>query len=244
MFVLLCCAVGKESFTATDALQYIFGLPAPQDSSNVGVLSPKAIRLSLQTVLLSLPPEHRAVLVHARGVGLDLVALVRQVAATKLCVAGTEEEYLGKKKKLKKSKKDQEKLNGTNGAAVFNARLDGVITPVVESTLCCDLELAASQQQSGREHGTLCPLGYAPLPTTSTAPGSSASSTGRGAGLMSMSWAEVLESCGPGNASTVQSKHWAGGGADGEREADSSQSHCVRVDPWLLARVRASLLKH
>lgn len=184
-------------------------------------------------------------LVHARGVGLDLVALVRQVVAAKLRVTGTEEEYLGKKKKLKKSKKDQEKLNGANGAAVFNARLDGVITPVVESTLCCDLELAASQQQSGREHGTLCPLGYAPLPTTSAAAaGSIASSTGRGAGLMSMSWAEVLESCGPGNASTIQSKHWAGGGADGEGEADSSQSHCVRVDPWLLARVRASLLKY
>lgn len=217
---------------ATDALQYIFGLSSapssPQDSSQGGAAGLKDARLNLQRTLLSLSAEQCAVLDHARTIGLDLNRLVRKVAVATMVDQATSSD-----ENIKMSNDANNQVSGVKAAAI--ASVDGAQSPaaVIETTLfwdpecadCCDLN------EKRGDRGKLCPLGYAPLPTSSavTAAGRG-SSSGNDAGLMSMSWAEVLESCEPGRA--------ASGG-----EERRGQSCCVRVDPWLLARVRASLLQ-
>ena len=66
---------------------------------------------------------------------------------------------------------------------------------------------------SGRESGSVCPLGYAPMP-------------GRTRGLMQMSWRKVLEACGESSE----------GAADG-----GGGGLVCAVDAALLAAARASL---
>jgi hypothetical protein len=64
---------------------------------------------------------------------------------------------------------------------------------------------------------------------------------------MSMSWEAVLQAYGGVGGHTATN---AGDGGDGDEEEEEEEgggscvaSTCLRVDPWLLALVRTSLLK-
>jgi hypothetical protein len=66
---------------------------------------------------------------------------------------------------------------------------------------------------------------------------------------MSMSWEAVLQAYGGGGGHTTAATN-AGDGGDGGGEEEEEEgggscvaSTCLRVDPWLLALVRTSLLK-
>ena len=222
---------------ATDALQYIFGLPSPPSSQDSlgGAAGLKGVRLNLQRALFSLSAEQCAALRHAQTVGLDLNRLVRKVAEAKVIGQTANSDVKNPTNQQKKSMGNNvnDHASRVNTAAGLSVEEGQTPAAAVEPTLfwypertdCYNLD------ESRGDRGKLCPLGYAPLPTSSAvAAAGSGSSSARVGDLMSMTWAEVLEACETRRAA-------------GEGEERRAHSCCVRVDPWLLARVRASLLK-
>lgn len=234
--VLLWVCPGKQSFAATDALQYIFGLPSQASFQESSHASEDASGLHAHGVLLSLPAAQRAMLVHARAVGLDLNRLVRQTVARKHVGSAVGGMHLNVQQRPRGKKHKKEK--GNRPAAHADARPPAI--SIVEPTLC--LQHTGCDDLSAREtkEGNLCSLGYASLQVESNDKGS-----GGRAGLMGMSWVEVLESCEPRYVDMKKQEQPGGSNGYGERVilVGGDQSCCVRVDPWLLARVRASLLQ-